>query len=191
MRTFYRLALLSALFTAGCATGPTIRIDQDPAANMAQYKTFGFYDHVATDQTRYSTIMSTRLKQMTREQLERLGFTYDENAPQLRVNFFVKIADKQEIRSSAPGPAGFYRYRVGSYRAWSAYPYDIETVDYKAGTLSVDLVDVKANALVWQGLAEGKVKKEAFEHPDKAIDAVVAEIFRGFPNSPSTKQASL
>jgi hypothetical protein len=98
----------------------------------------------------------------------------------LRVNFFVKVADKQKIRSS---PAtGFYGYR--GYRAWGGYPHNIETVDYQAGTLSVDLVDAKTNALVWQGLALGKVKKEAYKDPAATIDAVITDIFKRFPEQP-------
>jgi hypothetical protein len=170
MRKFKSIFLLSALIAAGCASGPTIRVDKDPTANLADYKTFAFYDQVATDRARYSSIMSARLRQATREQLERLGYVYDESAPQLRVNFFLKITDKQEIRA-------------GSYRVWSSYPYDIDTVDYKAGTLSIDLVDAKSNSLVWQGLAEGKVPRKALANPDAAVDSVVGEIFRKFPGA--------
>jgi hypothetical protein len=80
--------------------------------------------------------------------LERLGFTYDEHAPDLLVNFYLNIVDKQEIRST-------------------------------------HLVDARKNALVWQGLAEGRLKDESLRNPGPAIDAVVAEIFRNFPNPPS------
>jgi hypothetical protein len=184
MRKFKSILLLSALIAAGCASGPTVRVDQDPAANLSDYKTFAFYDQVATDRARYSSIMSTRLKQATRKQLERLGYVYDESAPQLRVNFFLKVTDQQEIRAAA-GPGGFYHYRAGSYRVWSSYPYDIDTVDYKAGTLSIDLVDAKSDSLVWQGLAEGKVPRQAIENPDAAVDSVVGEIFRKFPSAPT------
>jgi hypothetical protein len=185
MRNFKSIAVLSALIAAGCATGPTVRVDKDPSANLADYKTFAFYDQVATDRARYSSIMSARLKEATREQLERLGYVYDENSPQLRVNFFLNITDKQEIRAST-GPGGFYHYRAGSYRVWSSYPYDVDTVEYKAGTLSIDLVDAKNHALVWQGIAEGKVPRDAVKNPDATVDSVVADIFKKFPGTTAT-----
>lgn len=184
MRKFKSIVVLSALIAAGCASGPTVRVDKDPAANLSDYKTFAFYDQVSTDRARYSSIMSARLKQATRTQLERLGYVYDENSPQLRVNFFLNITNKQEIRATA-GPGGFYHYRAGSYRVWSSYPYDVDTIQYKAGTLSIDLVDAKSDSLVWQGLAEGKVPRKAIENPDAAVDSVVADIFRKFPNTPT------
>lgn len=179
--------LLLFLLVVGCATGPSIRVDKDPAADMSAYKTFGFFDQLSTDRAHYSTIVTSRLKQAARTQLEAKGYTYAEQNPDLLVNFFVKVSEKQEIRStpSATIGVGYYGYRGGMYGAWGGYPYDVQTVNYKAGTLSIDLVDAKKNALVWQGLAEGRVSDEAYKNPGPAIDAVVAQIFSNFPNPPA------
>lgn len=183
---WFRAVAFSILIAAGCATGPSIRVDKDPAVDMRAYKTFGFFDQVATDRAQYSTIVTSRLKEATRSQMERVGYTYDEKEPDLRVNFFLNIQEKQEIRSS-PSPTvgmGYYGYRGGMYGAWGGYP-NVDTVDYKAGTLSIDLVDARKNSLVWQGLAEGRVKDESIRNPGPAIDAVVSQIFANFPNAPA------
>jgi Domain of unknown function (DUF4136) len=180
-------ACLSSILAFACATGPTIRVDRDPGADMSAYKTFAFFDPLATDRTQYSTLVSSRLKHATHTELERLGYRYDERNPDLLVNFFLSIADRQEIRStpSASMGGGYYGYRRGGYGAWGSYPYDVETVNYKAGTLSVDLVDARTDSLVWQGLAEGRLKDESIRNPGPAIEAVIAEMFRSFPNPPS------
>jgi hypothetical protein len=127
------------------------------------------------------------LKRATGAQLERLGYTYDERNPDLRVNFYLNVVNQQEVRSSPSASigGGYYGYRRGGYGAWGGYPYDVETVNYKAGTLSVDLVDARTNSLVWQGLAEGRLKDESVRHPGAAIDAVIDQIFSNFPNPPS------
>jgi hypothetical protein len=181
------LVSVSMLLAAGCATGPSIRVDKDPNADLTQYKTFGFFDQVATDRAQYSTIITERLKSATRTQMERVGFKENAQEPQLRVNFFLNVKDKQEIRStpSSSVGVGYYGYRGGMYGAWGGYPYDVQTVNYREGTLSIDLVDASKNQLVWQGVAEGRVSDEAVKNPGPAIDAVVAEIFRNFPNPPS------
>jgi len=181
-----RAVALSIAFVSGCASGPTIRVDKDPSADMSAYKTFGFFDQVATDRAQYSTIVTSRLKQATRTQLERNGYTYSEQDADLRVNFFLNVTEKQEIRSSpsASMGVGYYGYRGGMYGTWGGYPQDIDTINYKAGTLSIDLVDASKSTLVWQGLAEGRVKDESIRNPGPAIDAVVAEIFSNFPNPP-------
>jgi hypothetical protein len=165
---------------SGCVTGPEIRVDMDPKVDLRTYKTFAFFDNVSTDRAGYGTLVSQRLKQATRPQLEQRGFTYSESDPDLRVNFFVRVVDKQEVRS-APG---YYGYRAGYYGAWAGYPYNVETVEYRQGTLSIDLVDARRKQLVWQGVAEGKVSDESQKNPGPAIDKVVAEIFSNFPYAP-------
>jgi hypothetical protein len=184
MRNFSLLSAAAAflLAAAGCASGPAVLVDQDPTADLASYRTFAFFDRAATDRDgRYSTLLTEHLRQATRAELERLGYVYDERAPQLLVNFFLNVEDRQEIRTT-PAAGGFFGYRF--YPAWGGY--DVQTVRYKAGTLSVDLVDAGRNSLVWQGLVEGKVRREALENPGVAIGKIVAEIFGSFPNHPPT-----
>jgi Domain of unknown function (DUF4136) len=173
------LVLLLVVPVAGCASGPQIRVDMDARANMKAYKTFGFFNTLSTDSAPYASLLSTRLKAATRAQLEKNGYSYSETEPELLVNFYLKVVNKQELRSSG----GYYGYRHGYYGTWTGYPY-VETVNYKEGTLSIDLVDAKQKQLVWQGVAEGEVSEEAQQNPGPAIDRVVAEIFSNFPNPP-------
>jgi hypothetical protein len=169
MRILPALLVLSALgAAAGCTSGPAVRVDKSPTVKLNEYKTFGFYEHSATDRAQYSSIMTARLQQATRTQLEKLGYTYDAKDPQLRVNFLLRVTDKQEIHTNI---GGLYRPRLAG---------SLETVDYKAGTLGIDLVDVRTNALVWQGVAEGRVPRDAVQNPGVAVDGVVAEIFQRF-----------
>ncbi len=167
MRVFSAILILCAAMAAGCASAPDVRVDKNPTANLTEYETFGFYDHSSTDRAQYSSIMTARLQQATRAQLERLGYTYDASNPQLRVNFQLNVMQRQEIRST---PGMFYRPRLN----------DIETVSYKEGTLGIDLVDSRTNSVVWQGVAEGRVSRDAYQNPGPAVDQVVAEIFQRF-----------
>jgi hypothetical protein len=173
-----------ALTAAACSSGPRVRVDQDPSTDMTRYRTFGFYERQATDRgAQYSSIVTARLRQATALEMKRLGYTYTERNPQLRVNFHLKVANQQKLRSTASAAPGFYGYRAG-YAPWRNYPYNVETVDYKAGTLAIDVVDAARHALVWQGIAEGKVTEEATRNPGPAIDSVVGEIFDRFPGVP-------
>lgn len=176
---------LSLVLLSGCASDPTIHVDKDPGANMAGYKTFGFFEHLGTDRARYSTIVTSWLKQAVRKEMERLKYTYQEKNPDLYVNFFLNMEERQEIHSTPYMGTGFYGYRGRMYGAWGGYPYDIETVTYQEGTLSIDLVDAEKKALVWQGIAEGRVKEQSIRNPGPAIDRVVSEIFSNFPNPPA------
>jgi Domain of unknown function (DUF4136) len=178
------LLLGLALAAAACTSGPRVRVDQDPSADLTRYRTFGFFEHPATDRgARYSSIVTARLQQATALEMKRLGYTYAQRNPQLRVNFHLKVANQQKLRSTPSAAPGFYGYRVG-YAPWRNYPYNVETVDYKAGTLAIDVVDASRQALVWQGIAEGKVTEEQMKNPGPAIDSVVGEIFDRFPGVP-------
>lgn len=177
------LAILLTL--AGCgSSGPSIRVDGDPSANIPSFRTFGYFPELTTDKAGYSTLLTARLKDATRRELEKKGYTYADTEPQLLVNFHVNVTDKTEIRSSPSASVGYgyYGYRSGMYGAWGGYPQDIETRNYKQGTLTIDVVDGARKALVWQGVAEGRVSKEAQKNPGPAIDAVVAQIMAGFPS---------
>ena len=166
---------------AACATGPAVTVDQDPAIEMSSYKTFGFFTPLATDHGGYESMMTAHLKQATREQFEKHGYRFDDVHPDLRVNFYLNIVDRQEVRTNAAPAPGFYGYRGGYYGAWRAYPYNVETVNYQAGTLSIDLIDAKRKALVWQGIARGKVREEARKDPAQAVNNAVGEMFENFP----------
>lgn len=168
------IAAAAVLMSACAASGAKVRTDRDPTADLSSYKTFGFYDQLLGDRARYSTIMSNRLRAATIQQLTKLGYTYDVRAPQLRVNFFLQVAQRAEVRST---PATGFRPV-----AWAGYPRDIETVGYKTGTLRIDLVDVARSSSVWQGVAEGRLPEETLSNPGPALDEAVRNIFRQFPD---------
>ena len=177
------LIVASMVGLSACATGPTIRADTDPSVDLSSYRTFGFFEKVSTDKTAYTTLVSTRLKEATRRELEKRGYLYSSANPQLLANFGLNVLDKQEIRSTPTASVGYgyYGYRAGMYGVWGGYPQDIDTINYKEGTLTIDLVDASKKQLIWQGTAQGRVDKKAIENPGPAIDAVVGEIFARFP----------
>lgn len=169
------LALLfGGLLTSGCAAKPEVRVDQAPAAELSSYRTFSFYDRLSTDKPSYSSIMSARLKQATRDELERHGYEYREQNADLKVNFSLRVAERQELRSY-PANGGVFVRRAGLN--------DYDVVPYRQGTVSIDLVDSRLNSLIWQGVADGRIDDRIAQDPGKAIDRAVREIFMGFPLS--------
>ena len=175
------LVLLGCALLAACASGPTIHTQSNPSVNLAAYQTFGFFSPLATDKDGYESMLSARLKAATRKALEAKGYVYDESSPDLRINFFANIEDRQDIRAypTAPPMGGYYGYRRGFYSGFNTT--EIETVNYKAGTLTIDLVDPEQRVVAWQGQAEGRVSSKARKNPGPAIDAVVAEILAPLP----------
>jgi hypothetical protein len=170
MRNFkWFMTVLAVLAVTGCATGSAVYVDKDPTSNLAAYQTFAFFPDTGRG---YSTLVGEHVKRATRAELERRGYRYDEQSPDLRVAFALKIDERQELRSTPALGAGPF------YRGWG--PYEIDTVDYKAGTLTIHLVDAARNTIVWQGVAEGRVQQQALRNPAAAIGAIVAEMFTDF-----------
>jgi hypothetical protein len=179
----FAAAILSLATIAGCASGPDIRSDFDRTADFSTYETFGFASELGTDRAGYTSLITEHFKRAIRRELETRGYEYTETNPDLLANFYVSVREQTDIRStpSTTAGAGYYGYRYGMYTGWPAYTTDVRTVHYKAGTANIDLVDAKRKQLVWEGVAEGRVRDEALENPGPAIDAVVAELFARYP----------
>lgn len=175
---FNGLLAVTTVLLAACASGPQIDHDTNPAANFSAYQSFGFFSPLATDKAGYETVFTARLKDSTRRAMESKGYVYSESNPDLLLNFYANVQDRQEIRST-PSSMGYYGYRSGYYGGFSTST--VETVDYKQGTLSIDLVDAQKKILAWQAKAEGRVSSKARQNPGPAIDAVVTQMFIPLP----------
>jgi hypothetical protein len=174
---------IAAVFLVGCAASPQVRIDKDPAADLGQYRTFGFYDRLETDKPRYSTITTTRLKEATRRGLEQLGYRYDDDKPDLLVNFSADVSVRQDVVNTPASTPRLYAYRPAAYGAWAGYPHQVDVRQHKAGTLIIDLVDTRRKRLVWRGIAEGEIGKRASKDVGATIQRAVDAIFEKFPGN--------
>ena len=169
------------VLAAACSSGPTIRADGDPSVDFTRYKTFGFFDQLSTDKSKYATMLTGRLKDATRAELAKRG-VQEGPQPQLLVNFSTNVENRTEVQSTGTSASyGFYGYRAGMYGAWGGYPQDVYTTHYQQGTLAIDLVDAEKKQLVWQGVAQARLTKTMLDNPGAAIGSVVADIFEKYP----------
>jgi hypothetical protein len=176
-----------AVMVAGCATtrAPETRVDYDRSADFSVYRTFGFPKETGTDRGGYSTLVTSYFKDSVRTAMEARGYKYTEERPDLLVNFFMNTTERTEIHSTRTNNGfGYYGYRYGLYTAWPLYEED-RTVTYKVGTINVDIVDAEKKQLVWEGVAEGRITKEAMDNPRVAINGVVTELMRQYPGRPN------
>lgn len=164
---------------AACASGPTVKGDYDHQANFAQYRSFGFMEPLGTDKAGYSTLLTERLKNATRGQMEMRGYVYSASNPDLLVNFGAKLQQKTQVTPAPPmGP--YYGYRAG-YGGWPGYGWGDDVYQYTEGTLNIDLVDARRRQLVWEGVAVGEVQNPETAGSAESADKVVAQIFSKYP----------
>lgn len=163
------LAALLA-FGAGCASRPEIRLDQAPGVDFGAYRSFAVVAPESGAGLSYAGLLATRLHQAAHEQMARRRYTHDGTQPDLLVLLRLVVRERQELRSRATGPAG-----------WRAGIGEIDTIDYRQGTLVIDLVDTRRHEVVWHAAAEGRLDAAMLAQPGPAIEAAVAELFARFP----------
>ena len=174
---------------AGCATGPRISTDSDPRADFSAYRTFAFYSPLAIEREGYASLVSGRMKDAARAQMESHGYRYSESDPDLWLNINAYMQQRTDV-STMPEVdyAYYYSYRARGYVAMP-YWHDRTTVRrYTEGTMNIDLVDARRNALVWEGIAVGRVPRgQDAAARDAAIDSTIADIFAAFPYRPGAQ----
>jgi hypothetical protein len=187
-RSFRNLMLAgaAALALGACATtsGPTVRIDADPTANMASYGTYSFFEPFGTDRSGAATPLGNTVKQALRREMDIRGLRYVESGGDLLVNAGVKSTDKTNV-STMPTMDPYFGYRGGRYNPWIGYSQETIVSQYTEGTLTIDLVDRTRKQLVWSGAAFGRITDKVRNDPQATVDTAVREIFARYPKPPA------
>lgn len=170
---------LAAMVTllAGCATGPRIFTNTDPAADIGSFRTYNFVQPLGTDRAGYSSLESQFLRTAVNRELSARGFQLSDN-PDMLVNFYIESRERlQATTTSAPGFGGFYGFR--RYGVWGGY--ETRITQFTEDTLIVDLVDARRSQLVWEGIAVDRVREQDLRNRQNSFDRAVAQIFAEFP----------
>lgn len=182
-RLWQAFALLSVILLAGCATGPRITTDADPSADFGSYRTFVFFAPLAVEKEGYSTPASSRMKAAVRRELEARGYAYDEASPDLMVNINAYVDERTDVYNTPQmETALYYSYRARSYVAVPYWSNRTDVYRYAEGTLNVDLVDAREKALVWEGVAVGRMSRMKPAERAARTDSTIASIFAEYPH---------
>jgi Domain of unknown function (DUF4136) len=181
----FALAAATAVVVSACATSPPIHRETNPAATLRSYKTVGFIATLATDRFPYESLLIQHVKDAACRSMKAKGYVFSDRAPDLLINFYVNVQNTQDVSSRSElmfvGYAGgYYGYRTGYYRAFNT---TVETIDYKPGTLTIDLVDAKQRILAWTATAEGRVSNSAIKDPGHAVDTLVMDMMIPLPRA--------
>jgi hypothetical protein len=178
---YWKHAMLVAtgLLLAACATTPQVSVVGDPQAEFSRYATYSFAKPLGTDRgTGVSTVLSNLLRSLARTEMDSRGFSYVETGGDLEVNFFVETQEKIETRYE-PGWGMHYGYWNYPYGVWTDYDHT-RIRQYTVGTLHLDIVDMARKQLIWEAIAQGRVKTD-FTYEQDDVRAAMKEMFTGFP----------
>lgn len=171
-------AIAGASLVAGCASNP-VTSDYDSSADFAKYRSFNFVARETTDGEPYKSLLDKRLEAAISSEMQARGYSLVEAGAEsdLVVDYHAHVEDKQKIVSS-PEPMHWGR---GWYDPWPTYNNNVRTVDYKQGTLIINLVDAASKQMVWQGTMQGTVKRSDLENPSAAVTNAVSMMFSEYP----------
>jgi hypothetical protein len=142
----------------------------------AQYQTYKFLDfdaQVLVDIERRPENVD-HLKAAISRELEARGLSQSED-PDLFVNIGVVV--KEEIQTRETNARQDMRYLGQRNYTWQVEEVPIGT--YNEGTVTIDLVDVEKNQLVWEGKTSSVILKNN-NKMQKRIDSGVKKAFKKF-----------
>jgi hypothetical protein len=177
-RSLHRAAAVAvagcALALAACAI-VTVRSYSSRGFDIGRYRTYawGPADTHGTGDPRLDNnrFFEERLRQQVDRQLAARGFEKTEATPDLLVRYHASFTEKLDVQQADRGYA-------------PCQPDDCRRPAlYEAGTLMVDLVDARANTLLWRGWAEGSMDGAIDNQPwlEERIDDAVARILSRLP----------
>jgi hypothetical protein len=80
------LLVTLAVFTASaCTSRPAIRLDRNPTVAFSAYQTFAFANANMETSNRYVSLFDGRMREATRQELERRNYVFNERNPDLLV----------------------------------------------------------------------------------------------------------
>jgi hypothetical protein len=177
IRTYLKFSLVAAaaIILTACSSGPKIYVNEDPNADLGGFKTFGFEPRLGTDRgDGTQSLLSQFFINAAKQEMELRGYIYTPDSPDLGINFYVST--KEKIRStSTPTAGGYYGYRGGYYGSYGGYETTVK--QYTEGTVTIDLINMSTDKLVWEGTAVGRISSDVQENLEEAVDEVVLEIF--------------
>ncbi len=174
------LGLLAlAAILSGCASGPTILVNADPAANLMSLRTFDFIKPLSTDRGNVQTLLSTQLIAATTDELVKRGWRHQQNNPDVLINFMLET--HEQIRTRNTGASVSTMHRSGRYSGWGATMSTPTIEQTTQGALSIDMIDPARNQMIWEGTATNRVTTRMQENQEESVREFVAAILADFP----------
>jgi hypothetical protein len=181
------ILILAAIAFTSC--GVPAHVEKDPSVNLRSYKTFAWLtDHNGSykEGKGYQNFQEKNLRELVNKQLEKNGFRMVRSNPDVLIDYDIMVENDVKNESESVYSRPFLRYvynpytrRINSVYYPSQYMGENSyAVPYKSGTITINVVDMKTNNLVWQGWAETEIASKRLEQDD--MKKVVKAIFKKF-----------
>ena len=162
--------LAFALLVAGCSS-VSYNFDYDRDFNFSGIQTYGWAP--VPDEAPGEPLTRHRIAEAVNAGLTAKGYAQSGD-PDFRIAVHVGSEEKVDVMDWGYGPG----------RRWRGGRRDISVYNYTQGTMVLDMIDVRANELVWRGTATGVLSSNPTpEERTRKISEVVQKLLAGFPPS--------
>lgn len=192
------MAIMLALLISGCST-LQVQVDSDPEFDFASLSKFNVMYTKKNDDKDFSR---SRISKMLEQYFQEKGYlSVSKEEADFYLIVHLDIQKKSEIETNyeilgVHPRLDYYRipYVPGTAPVIYNDPYissldstrvveTTRTYDYEEGRLVIELLDVKQNAVVWQGIAEDELSDLPTQEAKTAyIQKVLDKLFRDFPS---------
>lgn len=152
-----------------------IMANYDREVDFSQYQTFQFVGDKDSPgrggKGIHNPLFTKDVMYQIRPVMEAKGFTEVENRDEadILIHFNAFVKNRREYVPPT--------YRIGRWRrVWRARPGHV--VDYKEGTLIIDIVDRARKEMVWQGVGQGVLDRD---NPARNLAEAASDILAHFP----------
>ena len=202
-KPFFSFIILLFLLS-GCSSKLEVLTSYDDEADFTSYLTFGVVNYDAESKVagRPSGFFDIYFKNSIENQMKERGYILSDNRD-LEIYYYVKVNTESEmVESYYPSYGGYYGGGYYGYYGGYGYApvavgvsvgsggvgvgvagygyggggYSAEMVEHSEGTLIVDIVDVRANKVIWQGTARKSIDNSG-STDQRLIDQVIDRVF--------------
>lgn len=181
------LASLLAALLAGCATGLSVRSDEDPAADFSRYRTWNFFDPMGVEGGYNSPIFGELFREAITREMEERGYRLAADAD-LMINVTLRSDDKVKVSTyTTPYMSGAYYERPGGAYYGSSLGVGVgvgqRTTKTTEVSVFIDLVDKEKQQISWQGVAVTDASDKVAQQLRDAIFTAVNRVYDLYPHT--------
>ena len=159
------------LYTCLCGCSPMkVYSDYDREISVSSYKTFGWPSpgliELRNNPLYYNELNDKRIKREVALRLKDLGYKYVETSSDVVIHYHIIMENRSVVNTNPLG------YNYGPY--WLGR--NVNILEYREGTLILDLMDRKTNNLVWRGWAVDFLNEDQPEKMEEQLTKAIKRI---------------
>lgn len=168
----------------GCSASKLVTYEVDENADFSQYKTYAFPGIKLEQEDLFRKNRLDMIITAIDNEMSSRGYIKKDDNADLLLNVGIVVEERVQTRTTDIRERPVYMGQRNYH--WEAE--EVEVGRYNVGTITMDVVDVETNQMIWYGVVERVVTEIQEDEKAKArIDDVVNTMFEKFPVKPMGK----